>query len=183
MSRLTPEEGAELLQIAADALRLWIICNESYRGAPVHPALLEPGAAFVTLKKDRQLRGCIGRLIPSCPLFKAVADCAVAAATQDPRFDPITRQELTQCSLDVSVLSPLEVIEDTSLIEIGKHGVYVEKGGHRGVLLPQVAVELNLDRERFLDLTCGKAGLPADAWKHGATIKVFSTQVFHSEKI
>lgn len=182
MPQLTPEEGAELIQIARDALRLKIACGEPYPGIPVHPALLCPGAAFVTLRRGGQLRGCIGQMIPLEPLYLAVADCAVAAATRDPRFDAVTEEELNDIRLDISVLSPLEVISDFSAVEIGRHGLYIEKGGHHGVLLPQVAVELGLDREQFLSLTCRKAGLAPDGWKCGAVVKVFSAQIFHSEE-
>jgi len=183
MPLLTPEEGAELIQIARDALRLEIICGESYRGTPFHPALLLPGAAFVTLKRGGVLRGCIGQLIPLEPLYLAVADCAVAAATRDPRFDAVNEEELADIKVDISVLSPLEVITDLDLIEVGRHGLYIEKAGRHGVLLPQVAVELGLDRYQFLSLTCRKAGLVPDAWKQGGVIKTFSAQIFHSESL
>jgi AmmeMemoRadiSam system protein A len=181
MSPLTLEEGAELIQIAREALRLKITSGQCYRGTPLHSSLLAPGAAFVTLKRGGQLRGCIGQLIPLGPLYLAVAECAVAAATRDPRFERVSEEELSEMRIDISVLSPLEILDDPSLIEIGKHGLYIEKGGYHGVLLPQVAVELGLDRDQFLYLTCRKAGLPADAWKHGAVIKVFSAQIIDSE--
>ncbi len=183
MPPLTLEEGAELIHIAQDALRLKITCGQSYPGTPVHPSLLRPGAAFVTLKRGGLLRGCIGQLIALEPLYLAVADCAAAAATRDPRFDAVTEEELSDIRIDISVLSPLETVADLSLIEIGKHGLYIEKGGHHGVLLPQVAVELRLDRDQFLNLTCQKAGLTSDAWKQGAVVKVFSAQIFHSEPL
>ena len=181
MPPLTPEEGAELVQIAWDALRLQIVCGEAYLATPVHPVLQQPGAAFVTLKRGRLLRGCIGHLTPLGPLFQAVADCAVAAATRDPRFDSVAPEELDDIRIDISVMSPLETVTDFNLIEIGKHGVYIQKGSYHGVLLPQVAVEMGLDRDQFLSLTCRKAGLPMDAWKQGAIIKLFSAQIFHSE--
>ncbi len=183
MSPLTPEEGAELIQIAQDALHLKIMCGECYLGTPVHPALFAPVAAFVTLKRGGELRGCIGQLIPLGPLYLTVADCAVAAATRDPRFDSVSEEELNEMKIDISVLTPLEIVDDPSLIEIGKHGLYIEKGGHHGVLLPQVAVELGLDRDQFLNMTCRKAGLAPDAWKQGAVVKVFSAQIFHSETL
>jgi len=183
MPQLTLEEGAELLQVAYDALRLKIACDQCYRGTPVHLALHGQGTAFVTLKRGGALRGCIGHLIPLGPLYLAVADCAVAAATRDPRFDAITKEELNDIRIDISVLSPLETVVDFSLIEIGKHGLYIEKGGRQGVLLPQVAIEHGLDREQFLSLTCRKAGLAPDAWKQGAVVKVFSAQIFQSESL
>ncbi|MFB3904363.1 MAG: AmmeMemoRadiSam system protein A [Acidobacteriota bacterium] len=183
MPPLTPEEGAELLQIAQDALRLHLFCGQPYQGTPVHPSLFCPGAVFVTLKRGGLPRGCIGHLIPREPLYLSVAECAVAAATRDPRFDRVREEELAEIRIDISVLSPLEIVADLSLIEVGTHGLYIEKGDCHGVLLPQVAVELGLDRDQFLDLTCRKAGLPPDAWRHGAVIKVFSCQIFHSEPL
>jgi AmmeMemoRadiSam system protein A len=181
MPPLTPEEGAELIQIARDALRLRISCGKSYCGTPIHPSLLELGAAFVTLKRGGLLRGCIGHLLALEPLYLAVADCAVAAATRDPRFDAVTEEELSDMRIAISVLSPPEIIVELNLIEIGRHGLYIEQGERHGVLLPQVAVEHGLDREQFLSLTCRKAGLPPDAWKRGATVKAFSAQIFESE--
>jgi len=159
------------------------MCGECYRGTPVNPSLLAPGAAFVTLKRGGQLRGCIGQMVAREPLYLAVADCAIAAATRDPRFDSISEEELSDVRIDISVLSPLETVADLSVIEIGTHGLYIEKSGHHGVLLPHIALELGLDREQFLNLTCRKAGLAPDAWKQGAVIKVFSAQIFHSEPV
>jgi hypothetical protein len=95
----------------------------------------------------------------------------------------VSKEELDDIRVDISVLSPLEVVTDLSLIEMGKHGLYIEKGMHQGVLLPQVAVELGLGRDEFLSLTCRKAGLAPDAWKQGAVVKVFSAQIFHSESL
>lgn len=181
MSVLTAEEGSELLRVAWEALSRRILLNQSYSSVPVHPKLHKAGAAFVTLKAGGALRGCIGRLIPAEPLYLTVAECAVAAATRDPRFEAVTPEELSDISLEVSVLTPLQVVEKMTDIEIGRHGLYVEKSGYQGVLLPQVAVELKLDREQFLSLTCRKAGLSPDAWKSGAVVKMFSAQILHSE--
>jgi AmmeMemoRadiSam system protein A len=181
MPLLTPEEGGELLKIAANAVRAKVLCDHTLAVTPSCPALLKPGAAFVTLKNRGVLRGCIGRLLPLDPLYATVVECAISAATRDPRFDAVTPGELPELGVDISVLGPLEVLDDWSEIEIGTHGVYVEKGGFRGVLLPQVAVEMKLNREQFLEMTCKKAGLHPEAWKQGAVIKVFTAQILHSE--
>jgi AmmeMemoRadiSam system protein A len=177
MSPLTREEARELYDIAWQALRLGVLCNTPYDGTPSHPALRERRAAFVTLKVEGSLRGCIGRLVALEPLYRIVADCAVAAATRDYRFDGVAPEELAGIELEISVLSPMEVVDDINRIEIGVHGLYIEKGASQGVLLPQVAVEYDLSREKFLELTCRKAGLPPDAWKQGATLKMFSAQI------
>jgi len=180
MSQLTREESRELIDIAWQALRLGVLCDGAYEGEPRHAALREPGAAFVTLKTKGSLRGCIGHLAPVDPLYRTVAECAVAAASRDYRFDSVTAEELPDIELEISVLGPMEVIDDVNQIQVGVHGLYIEKSGNRGLLLPQVAVEHNLDRDRFLELTCRKAGLPADAWKKGATIRIFTAQIIQA---
>jgi AmmeMemoRadiSam system protein A len=180
MSLLTAEESGELLEIALEAVRRRVLCDQSYRPNPLHQALYEKRGAFVTLKRIGELRGCLGRLSAFLPLYVTVCDCAGAAATQDCRFDPLTVEELPEIDVSVSILAPLQVLDRPEQIEIGKHGLLIEKDGLTGVLLPQVAVELKLDRERFLELTCRKAGLPEDAWKCGAVIKSFTAQVISS---
>ena len=105
---------------------------------------------------------------------------AVAAASQDPRFRPMGRDELNNFNLEITILSPLEKIDDTNLIEVGTHGIYIIKGHNRGVLLPQVATEYDWDRETFLQQTCVKAGLSEEAWQlPDAEIYIFSGQIIH----
>ncbi len=132
----------------------------------------------MTLHKAGHLRGCIGYVAPIYPLYEAVIECSVAAATQDPRFSPVSLEELPLIDIEMSVLSPMEEVEDVNSIEVGVHGLVVSQHGRRGLLLPQVAVEYEWDRERFLRETCHKAGLPADAWQQGAKIEKFSALVF-----
>jgi AmmeMemoRadiSam system protein A len=146
---------------------------------PVPAALTTPGAAFVTLHVGGDLRGCIGTLDRHRSLWTVVGDMAAAAATRDPRFDPIDVGDLRDMTVEISVLSPDVVIHRPDEIEIGRHGLDVRLGGASGLLLPQVAVEHGLDRERFLAATCRKAGLPADAWHDADTeIRVFEADVF-----
>jgi len=142
------------------------------------PCLLEKRGAFVSIKKDGDLRGCIGIFISDKPLYLTVVDMAISAATQDPRFMPLTAPELSQISIEISALTPLKKIEDVSEIEVGRHGLYIVKGYCRGVLLPQVATEYCWDRTQFLEHTCLKACLPTDGWKDGAEICTFEAEVF-----
>jgi AmmeMemoRadiSam system protein A len=105
-----------------------------------------------------------------------VRECARAAALDDPRFDPVTPAELSSLHIEISILSPLVDIAPQQ-VEVGRHGLLVSRGGRRGLLLPQVAEEWNWNREQFLQETCLKAGLPADAWQHGARIQAFTAQI------
>jgi len=128
---------------------------------------------------DGMLRGCIGRFSPvSEPLYAIVQEMAVAASTQDPRFRPVSLSETEDMDIEISVLSELKKIDDISEIKVGVHGIEIQKGHNRGVLLPQVATEQGWDRTEFLENTCRKASLPRDAYKKGAAIYIFSAQVF-----
>jgi uncharacterized protein len=147
------------------------------------PALVVPrgaSGAFVTLKRHGQLRGCIGTLECRRPLAEEIARVAVSAAREDPRFLPLKPSELDGLDIEVSVLGPLERIDplDPEAITIGRHGLVVEQGKRRGLLLPQVATEWGWDREDFLAQTCVKAGLPRDAWRNGAVVYRFAADVF-----
>jgi AmmeMemoRadiSam system protein A len=137
------------------------------------------GGAFVTLMGgDGSLRGCIGHLAATEPLGRVIPRCAVSAASQDPRFAAVEAAEVDRLQIEVSLLGPLERIASDAEIEIGRHGLVVERGRHRGLLLPQVATEWSWDVPTFLAHTCRKAGLPDDAWKDGATLWRFEAEVF-----
>ena len=141
--------------------------------------LKKNAGVFVTLKTEGvQLRGCIGNFISLVPLYVNVYKIAQEAAFADPRFRPLANSELGEIKIEISVLSPLKKISDLEEIEIGKHGIYLIKGPYHGVLLPQVAVEHNMDRKGFLEATSIKAGLPPDAYKHNADIYIFSALIF-----
>jgi len=145
---------------------------------PDDQLLLEPRGAFVTLKIDGRLRGCIGHVIGVAPLWQAVRDNAIAAAFEDPRFEPMREDELLHTHIEISALTPLRRVEFDDVI-VGRDGVLLEKGMARGLLLPQVAVEFGWDRETFLDHTCRKAGIEPGCWRHPDTIiSTFSAQVF-----
>lgn len=141
--------------------------------------LTELRGAFVTITKKGMLRGCIGHIRGLMPLYKTIEEMAAAAALDDPRFPPITKNELKDLEIEISVLTPFKQITDVKEIEVGKHGIYIEKGYSSGLLLPQVATEYRWDRDTFLEHTCRKAGLPPDAWKEKDTrIYIFSADIF-----
>ena len=141
--------------------------------------LLMNCGAFVTLHKRGSLRGCIGNFAGEGPLVFTIQQMAIAAATQDPRFSPVSPEEMGDIDIEISVLSPLEEIEDPANVEVGKHGVYIISPRGRGVLLPQVATEQGWDRETFLDHTCLKAGLQPGCWRDpDVTILVFTAEIF-----
>jgi hypothetical protein len=141
--------------------------------------LWEPRGAFVTLTLRGLLRGCIGFSEPTYPLYEAVANAAVASASRDSRFAPVTSEELPEIRISISALSPMSRISSPEQIEIGRHGLLVSGAGRRGLLLPQVASEHAWDRESFLRHTCVKAGLAPDGWKHpAAELLVFEAEVF-----
>jgi AmmeMemoRadiSam system protein A/AmmeMemoRadiSam system protein B len=163
------EERQALIDIAKAAVRA---AARGERYAPAEPtaeSLRRNGAAFVTLKESGQLRGCIGHVIATEPLYECVAEVARAAAIEDPRFDPVEPRELDQLSYEISVLTPPEVVTDPTTIQVGRDGLIMSRGGRRGLLLPQVPEEQGWDREQFLDGTCRKAGLPAGCWREPGT--------------
>ncbi len=163
-----------LLRIARGA----IVAHVSGAAVPGHEFEGPRQGAFVTLHRAGELRGCIGHIDADQPLARIVARCAVAAASDDPRFAPVAATELDELSIELSVLGPLELVASVALIEIGRHGLVVEDGWRRGLLLPQVAVEWRWDGEQFLAHTCRKAGLGHDAWKRGARVWRFEAEVF-----
>jgi len=180
---LNTREQQILLTIARQAIIHGVQTGQEYIEPREEKALNQRNGCFVTIKQNGQLRGCIGNFQSELPLFKEVAQMAQASAAKDPRFYPLKESDLDNFTLEISVLSPLQKIEDIDEIEVGKHGIYIEKSFYRGVLLPQVALEHDWDRLAFLKQTCLKAGLPTDAWKaDDADIYVFSAQVFREEE-
>lgn len=177
--KLNLEEQRILLEIARNAIERTLEDESGPTPPREERRLNRKNGCFVTLKNGHKLRGCIGNFQSKLPLFKEVAEMAVASAFNDPRFYPLEAQELENIWIEISVLSPLRKINDIDEIQVGVHGLYLEKDFFRGVLLPQVAMEHHWDKKTFLDKTCVKAGLPADAWQSGDTdIYVFSAQIF-----
>ena len=172
-------DRALLLRIAREAIAAHVKPQSQAAIGNLHSAILvRPGGAFVTLHKRGDLRGCIGHLDASEPLGTVVPRMAVAACSSDPRFPPLTPDELADIVLEISLLGPLLPIAGPEDIIVGRDGLIVERGWYRGLLLPQVATEWGWDAETFLAHTCQKAGLPKDAWRNGAKLWRFEAEVF-----
>jgi AmmeMemoRadiSam system protein B/AmmeMemoRadiSam system protein A len=174
----TEAQQEELLALARTTIAGYLETGEIAAYETNDPALTRRSGGFVTLKKDEELRGCIGHMWADTPLYRVVQEMAVSAATSDPRFPPMTAEELDKVSIEISVLSPLRRITDTEQVEVGTHGLVVAQAGRQGVLLPQVPVEQGWDREEFLAQICLKAGLPSDCWREGAALYTFTAVVF-----
>ena len=183
VKKLSSAQKKELLAIARKSIETFVRTGKAADISNKDPRLNEIEGAFVTITKKGSLRGCIGNIIGQEPLYATVRDMAVAAASSDPRFTPLTAAELKDIDLEISVLSKPRRIKDASEVQLGKHGVIVSKSGHQGVFLPQVADETGWSKEEFLSQLCSqKAGLPRDAWKDPDTaLYVFTADVF-SEK-
>lgn len=177
-SPLRNEEKQTLLDIARKAIALIVTEGRQLKVAALQGALAVPTGAFVTLRKQRRLRGCIGRLSPLESLADVVAYCAAAAATEDPRFSRLVGDELPELEIEISVLSGVQRARPED-VEAGLHGLVITREGRRGVLLPQVAREHRWPVERFLEETCRKAGLDANAWKDPETrVEIFTAETF-----
>ncbi len=178
---LNRTEQEKLLEIAKVSVEAFVSQGEIPEFEIENEMLEQKLGAFVTLKREDQLRGCIGRFSPTdIPLYQVVSQMASAAASQDKRFLPVTEDELDDLEYEISVLSNLEKVDSWEEIEIGKHGVQIKQFLNRGVFLPQVAVDNNWDLEKFMGELCyQKAGLSRDCWKNEKTeIYVFTAQVF-----
>ena len=178
---LAPEHETRLLEIARAAV------EAAAKGQPKPDQRAAEAAelqqhlgAFVTLHKHGQLRGCIGRFLPDEPVWQVVAQMARSAATEDPRFQPVSKSELADIDIEISVLSPLVKTDDPMSLELGVHGIYIKSGFQSGTFLPQVATECNMTKEEFLSTCCAhKAGLPPDAWKNAETeVYLYTAQIF-----
>jgi len=176
---LTEKEKVFLLDIAKNAIAAKINHREMPEIKIDSDNLKLKRGAFVTLKKQGHLRGCIGYIKAFKPLWETVQEMAIAAAFHDPRFPSLKPEEVNQLTLEISVLSPFKRVKDVNEIEVGKHGLYIVNGLRSGLLLPQVAIEYGWDRETFLKETCYKAGLPLNAWMDEETeIYNFSADYF-----
>jgi AmmeMemoRadiSam system protein A len=179
------EECQTMLVVARHAIEAYI-AGEAFDldtlAQHVPARLHETRAAFTTLFLDNQLRGCVGFALPLYPLYRTVAETAVSAAFLDPRFPPVTPEEVPRLHIEISLLSALqqvEVEEVESRIQIGQHGLLVTHMGRRGLLLPQVAAEHGWDVRQFLENTCLKAGLHRNGWcEPGARLELFTAEIF-----
>lgn len=181
---LSHKAQQDLLLLARQALRRYFGLEPQVLPPPQTEELAQPGGAFVTLHMrnvagESMLRGCIGTVQTQKPRYQTIQEMAVAAATRDPRFEPVTKEELDDIEIEISLLGELQTLTDVNELEIGKHGLLIQLGDQRGLLLPQVASEQGWDRETFLRQTSRKAGLADDAWQKPETqIQMFSAQVF-----
>lgn len=180
---LSDDDKKSLLKLAREAIsaalegRSLELDKSRYTGV-----LAEKRGAFVTLTIKGNLRGCIGYIQPVKPLYETIAEMAVQAAVHDPRFTPLTTSEFEQVEVEISVLTPMTDVTDPSEVVVGRDGLYITSGLNSGLLLPQVAVEYNWDRDTFLDQTCLKAGLPSGTWKkEGTQIYRFQADIFREE--
>lgn len=169
-------ERSQLLLLAHESISSAIEDREISPDPPT-PHLAEPRGVFTSLYLHEELRGCVGYVFPTHSVYRAVAETARAAAFDDNRFSPVSKDEATQLRIELSILTPAQPIRPED-IEIGRHGLLITLQGHRGLLLPQVAAERNWDRTTFLEQTCRKAGLPADTWLKGAAIEAFTAEIF-----
>ena len=175
-SEFSAEERAQLLRLAHES----ILSALEHREIPLDPPtdhLAQPRGAFTSLYLRGALRGCIGYILPTNSVYRAVASTARAAAFEDRRFPHITLPEAHDLEIELSILSPPQPIAPEA-IEIGRHGLLITLLGMRGLLLPQVPTAHHWDRTTFLEQTCRKAGLPLDAWQKGATIEAFTAEIF-----
>jgi len=183
MFLLDNHEKLLLLKVARRTMTTAVRNGPSTEELPPGITALECAGAFVTLKRSGRLRGCIGQIALKQPAAELVAYSAKAAALEDPRFEPVRVDELTEIEIELSILSPPEPIAPEQ-VEAGRHGLIVSQGFRRGVLLPQVATEHRWGSLRFLEETCVKAGLERDAWTDPATqILAFTAQVFSESEI
>jgi AmmeMemoRadiSam system protein A len=178
MYPLTEFTQKEILTLARRSVRDFLQTGKKNIQISKNLELQIRAGVFVTLRNGEKLRGCIGIITPPRPLFETVQECAISAATSDPRFNPVTLSELEEIRIEISLLSAPEPLKDLSQIELGNHGLIISQEGKRGLLLPQVATENHWDRETFLAQTCRKGGLPMDAWQRGAEIMSFRAFVF-----
>jgi AmmeMemoRadiSam system protein A len=185
---LTVDEQKELLRIARTTIKEYLLSGRLPPGAPHKKSLIAPAAVFVSLHEGETLRGCIGTPHESSPLYKAVQEMAVAAASRDPRYKPVKLDELPGLAIEVSVLGPRAAMKTTGDVVIGTHGVQVTSTEgtrtYRGLFLPKVAVEQAWDVETFLCRACEKAGLPQDFWKGREDhVEYFTAQVFDEKSL
>jgi MEMO1 family protein len=182
---LTSAEKRQLLEIARKSAESVVKDKKPYElPADLPPSLMQDRGAFVTLKENGALRGCIGYTAAMQPLALTVRDVAGFAALRDTRFRPVTASELPQLTYEISVLSPMRRVVDVNQIKVGEHGLMIKKGHYRGLLLPQVAPEQHWDRNTLLDETALKAGLPAKAWRdNDADLFMFTAVVFGESDI
>lgn len=178
MDTYSPQEKRELLNLARNTIFVYLSNGTREYPADPNPAFLPERGVFVTLHRQGELRGCIGYPLPVKPLVEAVVDNAVSAATEDPRFPPVTLEEMELIDIEISVLTVPQEVKSVEDVLVGRDGIIITKGYNRGLLLPQVPVEQRWDLNQYISYGCMKAGLPQDEWQRGVTIETFQAIVF-----
>ncbi|HWR11677.1 MAG TPA: AmmeMemoRadiSam system protein A [Rectinemataceae bacterium] len=179
---LSTEDRRALCAVAREAIEARLF-HRTAAPARVKGVTMRVGA-FVTLRENGQLRGCIGRMRSETPLYETISEMALAAAFEDPRFDPVSRVEIEDIDIEITVLGPLRKIAKAEDLAVGRHGLYIFAKGRTGVLLPQVATEYGWNGFEFLDQVCFKAGLPPGTWKERETeLFVFEGIVFGEKEL
>ncbi len=179
--KITPEQGKRLLKLARETIKKRLVGEGDDRIDNLEEALLDKKGVFVTLNKRGNLRGCIGHIIGQMPLWEGVRENAINAAFSDPRFPPLSPEELDEIDIEISVLTEPRPLKYTSVDDLlqklipGKHGVIIKKGPYQATFLPQVWEQLP-NKEEFLSHLCMKASLPPYEWKKG-TLDVFTYEV------
>lgn len=178
---------AGLLRLARVTIERYLTTGEGTPCQTDDPWLQAPAAVFVTLRRrgpagevvhdPGSLRGCIGHIEADRPLYVAVQDAAIKAATIDPRFDPVAPDELPRLSIEISILSPMRPLAGPDEVRLGRDGLLIVGKRHRGLLLPEVPLGFGWDEETFVTAVCRKAGLPDDAWRGDARLYAFTTEV------
>jgi AmmeMemoRadiSam system protein A len=182
MAELSGSEKKELLALARETMRKFLASGEKECPPAANPVFMEERGVFVTLHRNGELRGCIGYPLPMKPLWEAVAEMAIAAAFEDPRFPAVGADELAELDIEISVLTVPRKVEGPAQVRVGVDGIIISKGFMRGLLLPQVPVEQGWDLEQYISYGCRKAGLAADEWKRGVQIETFQAVVFGEKR-
>ena len=181
---LTEDEKVQLHRFVKETIRNKLYGNRLSGLKTDSKNLNQERGAFVSLHKRGRLRGCIGHIRGDRPLKDTIKDMAIAAAFEDPRFPSLTKEEFNELEIEISILTPFEKINDVNKIEVGKHGIYITKEFHAGLLLPQVATEHNWDRMTFLEQTCAKAGAPpAMPGKIRTSISIFFQRIYSKKNV
>ncbi len=176
-SPLTADEKQQILSLARSAISEGVLKGDELEFQTALPRLRADAAVFVTINRQGRLRGCIGTVFPTMPLYKSIIKNSIAAALHDNRFKPMTPPELNDMQIEVSILSPMIPVSNPQDIVVGRDGLYIVKDKHNGILLPQVPVEFGWSREEYLQHLAEKAGLPPDAWREHAQIYRFEAEV------
>lgn len=179
---LSLDQGGKLVNLAREAIKCYVSRKQFVVNSKIKSEFSEHSGAFVTIEKNGMLRGCIGITEPVYPLYQAVSDAAISAASSDPRFPPLSKEEFKEIEITVSVLTKPSLIEVQypeqylEKIKVGEDGLLIKGTNGSGLLLPIVAVEQNWDALTFLNQTCVKAGLPPDSWKDFDNVRVYKFQ-------